>query len=118
MATAPLRILAIGLLLAVPANPTAQRPVRKELLVAAAASLSGLGPQLAKALHDATGIDVRFTFAGSNTLARQIVEGARIDVFISADSAQMDVVERAGKLVPGSRVDVVSNQLVVITPAG
>ena len=70
------------------------------------------------AKHDATGIDVRFTFAGSNTLARQIVEGARIDVFISADSAQMDVVERAGKLVPGSRVDVVSNQLVVITPAG
>jgi molybdate transport system substrate-binding protein len=92
----------------------AQRPVRGDLLVAAAASLSGIAPQLTQAFHDVGGIDLRFNFAGSNTLARQIVEGARVDVFVSADAAQMDVVERAGRLVAGTRVDVVSNQLVVI----
>ena len=91
-----------------------QRPVGRELLVAAAASLSGMAPELTSAFHDASGIDLRFNFAGSNTLARQIVEGARVDVFISADEAQMDVVETAGRVVAGSRVPVASNQLVLI----
>jgi molybdate transport system substrate-binding protein len=93
---------------------TAQRPVRQDVLVAAAASLSGIAPQLTHAFHDATGIDLRFNFGGSNTLARQILEGARVDAFVSADAAQMDVVERSGRLVEGTRVDVVSNRLVVI----
>lgn len=93
-----------------------QRVVRGDLLIAAAASLSTLAPQLSRAFHDQRGIDVRFTFGGSNTLARQIVEGARVDVFISADDAQMDVVEQADRLVPGSRINVVSNQLVIIVP--
>lgn len=95
-----------------------QRLVRRDLLVAAAASLSGIAPTLAQAFHDASGVDVRFNFAGSNTLARQIVEGARVDVFISADEAQMDVVEQAGRLVAGSRTGIVSNQLVLITSGG
>ena len=94
-----------------------QQPVRKDLLVAAAASLSGIAPTLTQAFHDQSGIDVRFNFAGSNTLARQIVEGARVDVFVSADEAQMDVVEHAGRVVAGSRADIVSNQLVLITSA-
>ena len=105
----------IAALLLLPAVLTAgQRPVRRDLMVAAAASLSVVAPQLTRALHEATGIDVRFNFAGSNTLARQIVEGARVDVFISADEAQMDAVERAGRVVPGSRAEIVSNQLVLI----
>jgi len=97
-----------------PTSGAAQRPVRRDLLVAAAASLSGIAPQLTQAFHDATGIDLRFNFGGSNTLARQIVEGARVDAFVSADAAQMDVVERSGRLVEGTRVSVVSNRLVVI----
>jgi molybdate transport system substrate-binding protein len=56
--------------------------------------------------------------AGSPFLARQIVEGARADVFVSADDAQMDVVERAGRLVPGSRVALLTNQLVVVGAPG
>ena len=92
------------------------RPVGRDLLIAAAASLSVVAPALTRQFHDATGIDARLTFAGSNTLARQIVEGARVDVFVSADAAQMDVVEQAGRLVPGSRVDLLSNQLVIIVP--
>jgi molybdate transport system substrate-binding protein len=95
----------------------AQRPVRRDLLVAAAASLSGIAPQLTRAFHDTSGIDLRFNFGGSNTLARQIVEGARVDAFVSADTAQMDVVERSGRVVAGTRVNVVSNQLVVIVGA-
>lgn len=91
-----------------------QRPVRRDLLIAAAASLSAIAPQLTRAFHDATGIDTRFNFAGSNTLARQIIEGARVDAFVSADAAQMDAVERAGRVVENTRMDVISNQLAVV----
>jgi molybdate transport system substrate-binding protein len=89
-----------------------------QLLVAAAASLSGLADHLTVAFRQETGQGLRFTFAGSNTLARQILEGAPVDVFISADVAQMDAVERAGRLVAGSRVDLLGNQLVVVVPPG
>ena len=108
------KIVGLLLSLAVVIAPPPESPIRRDLMVAAAASLSVVAPELTQALHEATGIEVRFNFAGSNTLARQIVEGARVDVFISADQAQMDAVERAGRVVPGSRADVVSNQLVVI----
>jgi molybdate transport system substrate-binding protein len=100
-----------------PPPMTVQRPVRRDLLVAAAASLSGVAPQLTHAFHETSGIDLRFNFGGSNTLARQIVEGVRVDAFVSADAAQMDLVERSGRVVEGTRVSVVSNRLVVIVGA-
>jgi molybdate transport system substrate-binding protein len=94
-----------------------QAPGENGILVAAAASLSALAPELSVAFRNATGIHLRFNFAASNTLARQIVEGARVDVFVSADDAQMNAVEKAGRLVPGSRFNVVGNQLVVVVSA-
>jgi molybdate transport system substrate-binding protein len=105
-----LALSALGHLAAAP------RHVSGEVLVAAAASLSALAPALSNAIRDETRIEPRFNFAGSNTLARQIVEGARVDVFISADESQMDLVEQAGRVVAGSRVNLLSNQLVVIVP--
>jgi molybdate transport system substrate-binding protein len=59
---------------------------------------------------------VAFNFAGSNTLARQILSGAPVDVFVSADARQMDRVERAGGLLPGTRAAIAGNTLVVIVP--
>ncbi len=71
--------------------------------------------RLPAAYAAAGGGPVRFNLAGSNVLARQIVNGAPADVFISADEAQMDVVEKAGAVLPGSRADLVENQLAVVT---
>jgi molybdate transport system substrate-binding protein len=112
-------VVVAGLAFVLAPRPTSsyQEPAQRALLVAATASLSGIAPQLAKTVLANTGIAVRFNFAASNTLARQIVEGARVDVFVSADEAQMDVVERAGRVAPGTRVDVIGNQLVVIASA-
>src|SRR6185437_1435868 len=42
--------------------------------------------------------------------------GAPVDVFVSADEAQMNLVARAGLVQPGTRVDLLSNQLVVVMP--
>ncbi len=105
--------IAVALLLG--ANATAQ-PRPRELLVAAAASLSDVMPQVATAFHAQTAATVRFNFGGSQTLARQIVEGARADVFLSADPKQMDVVAQADRLLPDTRVDLLSNQLVIAVP--
>ncbi len=60
---------------------------------------------------------MRFNFAASNVLARQIVNGAPADVFISADEAQMDYVQREKAIDPASRVRLLSNRLVVVTQA-
>jgi molybdate transport system substrate-binding protein len=84
------------------------------LTVSAAISLGEALDDVGAAYRAGGGGPVTFNLAGSNVLARQIVAGAPVDVFISADEAQMDVVDRAGLLVPGSRVPVVGNELVVV----
>lgn len=60
---------------------------------------------------------IRFNFGASNVLARQIVDGAPVDVFISADDAQMDVVAAAKLVKAGSRIPLLRNQLAVIVPS-
>jgi molybdate transport system substrate-binding protein len=109
------RIVALLAALIVPAHAT--QPTAAPLLVSAATSLTDVLEEIAKAYAASGGGPVRFNFAGSNVLARQIVNGAPADVFISADEAQMDVVQKAGSIDAGSRIDLVSNRLVVAAPA-
>jgi molybdate transport system substrate-binding protein len=54
------------------------------------------------------------TLGPSNFLARQIDEGASADIFFSADTAQMDFLDKRGRLEPNSRKNLLSNQLVMI----
>ena len=60
---------------------------------------------------------IRFSFAASSDLAKQIDSGAPAGIFISADNKWMDYLESRGLLVPGSRVPVLGNALVLIVPA-
>ncbi|MGH7873577.1 MAG: molybdate ABC transporter substrate-binding protein, partial [Candidatus Binatia bacterium] len=53
----------------------------------------------------------------SSGLARQIEEGAPADIFFSADLAHMDNLDKNGRLEPGTRKNLLSNQLVIIVPA-
>src|SRR5215218_1480656 len=84
------------------------------LTVSAAVSLSEALEEAAAAYRAAGGPQVSFNFGASNTLARQIVNGAPVDLFVSADDAQMDVVARAGLIVEGTRVEVTGNVLVLV----
>ncbi|HXT87555.1 MAG TPA: molybdate ABC transporter substrate-binding protein [Verrucomicrobiae bacterium] len=56
-------------------------------------------------------------FAASGTLQRQIEQGAPVDIFISAGEPQMDALEREKMLVPGTRRDLLTNQMALIVPA-
>jgi molybdate transport system substrate-binding protein len=56
------------------------------------------------------------SFAATPALARQIMAGARADLFIAADDGWMDAVAAKGLIRGGSRVAFLSNQLVLIAP--
>lgn len=103
----------ITVLAAISTPATAQPP---GLVVSVAASMHDALAEIAGLYRAATGVTVALNTGGSNTLARQIVEGARVGVFISADEFQMNVVEKAGRLVPGTRTRLLTNELAIVVP--
>jgi len=92
-------------------------PAAKPITVSAAVSLTDVLTAVAQEYGRQARGSVRFNFGASNVLARQIVSGAPVDLFISADEAQMDVVAAANLLKEGSRVDLLRNQLAVVVPS-
>jgi molybdate transport system substrate-binding protein len=84
------------------------------ITVSAAVSLTEVLNDLGRAFERSTGGRVVFNFAASNVLSRQIVNGAPVDVFVSADEAQMALVEKAGMISPGTLVRVAGSQLALI----
>jgi molybdate transport system substrate-binding protein len=90
----------------------------QRLHVSAAISLSPALRDIQKLYTGETGGKLEFNFAASNVLARQIVEGAPVDVFISADEAQMDYAQQRGGIDASTRIALLSNRLAVVTPAG
>ena len=107
-------LLAVCLMLAT----LAPWPREEPLIVSAAVSMSEALEEISAAYRSGGGGPAHFNLAGSNVLARQIVSGAPVDVFISADAAQMEVIARAGLVTPGTRVEVAANRLVVIVRHG
>ena len=63
------------------------------------------------------GVDLRASYAASSDLARQIIDGAPADVYVSASKAWIEQVDKAGKL-DGSFVVVARNRLVCIAAPG
>jgi molybdate transport system substrate-binding protein len=63
------------------------------------------------------GVRVRGNFAGSSTLARQLVAGAEAHIYLAANPDWMDHVEEAGVIEPASRVDLLGNELVLAAGA-
>jgi molybdate transport system substrate-binding protein len=94
----------------------AQLPSASPITVSAAVSLTDALTAIANDYATAGRGTVRFNFGASNVLARQIASGAPVDVFISADNAQMDVVARAGMVLDGTRIDLLSTQLAIVVP--
>jgi molybdate transport system substrate-binding protein len=108
------RLLAFITALAIVTAPVAAQP--SGLVVSVAASVYDALDEIAGLYRAATGVTVALNAGGSNALARQIVEGAKAAVFISADDRQMDVVEQAGRVVAGTRTRLLTNELAVIVP--
>ena len=61
-------------------------------------------------------VDFRNNFGSSGTLAREIEQGAPVDVFISAAAKPMDDLEGKGLIATGTRKNLLHNSLVLIAP--
>ena len=96
---------------------TETRAWADEILVSAAASLTDVLNEISKDYQSKSKNTVKFNFGPSSGLARQIDEGAPADIFFSADLPQMDNLDKKGRLEPGTRKNLLSNQLVIIVPA-
>jgi len=83
-------------------------------------ALDELGPIFQVQQHrknGGNGTAVTYNYGGSGTLARQIEQGAPVDVFFSAAEKQMDELAMQGLIVADTRRDLVGNALVLIAPA-
>jgi molybdate transport system substrate-binding protein len=103
-------LLAAALICAALASPARGA----EVVVFAAASLKTALDAVAAEFQGATGETVTISYGGSNQMAKQIIEGAPADIFISAAENWMDEVEKEGLTVAETRQDLLGNRLVLI----
>lgn len=106
------RFVAPILALALIAAPAAAQDVT----VFAAASLKNALDDVAAGWKAETGKQAVISYAASSALAKQITEDAPADIFISADLAWMDHVEKAGAAVDGTRKNLLGNSIVLVAP--
>lgn len=93
------------------------RSPERPLTLFGAVSLIDAMTTLGARFEAETGRAVTTAFAGSGELARQIQAGAPADVVVLADGLWMDRLAETGAIRTASRVDLLTNSLVVIAPA-
>ena len=87
------------------------------LTVSAAASVTNVYTELAKNFEARNPEHtVELNFGASGSLLQQILQGAPVDVFASADQVTMDRAEAEGMIKSDSRADFIANGLVLIVP--
>ncbi len=94
--------------------PGCGRPAPASLTVSAAASLQEAISEAARAYR---GAHIDLNYGASGALARQILNGAPVDVFLSAAPQPVDELSARGLLLPGTRRDLLRNDLVLIGPS-
>jgi molybdate transport system substrate-binding protein len=112
-------VLVLGLMVAMGGGAIAGEAPRLqgELTIFTAASLTDAFKEMATRIEQANpSTKLAFNFAGSPTLRTQLAQGARADVFASADEPNMAGAEKDGTIVGEPRV-FARNLLVVVVPA-
>ncbi len=89
----------------------------QDLTVFAAASLQNAFEDVARLFQQKTGRAVKFSFAASSALARQIEQGAPAAAFVSADEQWMDYLQSRNLIATDSRKALLGNRLVLVVPA-
>lgn len=87
------------------------------LTLFAAVSLTDVLTELAARFTADTGRAVRTVFAGSGEVGRQVQAGAPADLVVLADTEWMDRLAAANAIRAETRIDLLTNSLVVIAPA-
>ena len=87
-----------------------------DVLVFAAASLKNALDDVAAQWQRETGKKVAISYAASNTLIKQIEQGAPADIFISADLDWMDYGAQKGLIKTETRSNLLGNRIVIVAP--
>src|SRR5579863_1198600 len=111
-----LRSLAIFAVIALAFAGGASAASARDLVIFAAASLKNSLDEATAAYQAGGGEQSRISYAASSALARQIESGAPADIFISADLDWMDYLQKRSLIKSDTRVDLLSNRLVMIAP--
>lgn len=114
----PKSVFVMGLLLLATASSVSGQSDpsgRETILVFAAASTTNAMDEIRQAFQQGTGVRVQTSYASSGTLAQQIANGARADVFLSADEKWADYLAKE-KFVSRRR-NLLANRLVVVVPS-
>lgn len=106
-------LLSFAILFATPAAAQRRAP-----LVLAAASMQEAMSDAADVWRRSGHLRPILAFAASSALARQIEAGAPADLFVSADAAWMDELQRRGLIAPGTRAVLARGRLVVVARPG
>ncbi len=89
---------------------------KKEIMVFSAASLTDVLAELADSFEVKYNVKVKTNMASSGTLARQIEQGGKPDVYISASKKWANYVDSLGFFIPGYKTQMAKNELVLIAP--
>lgn len=96
-------------------NPSQATP-STQLTVSAAASLKNVMEEIKPIYQqEHPEAEIIYNFSSSGSLQRQIEQGAPVDVFISAATDKMDILEKQGLLLTETRQDLLKNQMVLIS---
>ena len=88
------------------------------LTVMAAASLTDSMKDISVAWEQAGHRPLRLSFGASSALARQIEQGAPVNVFASADEKWMDYLTERSLIAADTRKSLLGNEVVLVVPAG
>jgi molybdate transport system substrate-binding protein len=105
---------AVVLLVAAMATAGCGGSRRSTVAVGAAVSLTEALEDAGREYEARTGTRVTFNFGASNFVATQVINGAPMDLFISADDGQMDRAAAGGGIETSSRTPLLSNSLVIV----
>ncbi len=109
-------LLALALFLPLAAQGAPSPPPPPPITVFAAASLQESLDEVVRLWTERSHQLIVVSYAASSALARQIEQGAPVQVFFSADLEWMDYLQTRDLIVPGTRQNIVRNRLVLVAP--
>jgi molybdate transport system substrate-binding protein len=90
----------------------------QKITVYAAASLTNAIGEISSEYEKVKLVKIQSSFAASSALAKQIENGAPVDIFISADTKWMNYLQDKKRINAESRINLLSNRLVLVAPKG
>ena len=106
-----------AIILGLGAHATSSRALESQLiLVLSVASASTALEEIATEYMQRSGNRVRVSIGSSGTLARQIMQGAPADIYLSAAVSWIDNLQREGLLDPNHIGPIARNRLVFVSP--